>query len=311
MTDYDKNDHKNGDVTMSVQRFFTSAGSLVRSRVEPLSGWSWNTAAACFIAARGHPPFIPAVLSIAAMVFISLSVYIYNDIIEAETDKLNPVKRHRPLPSGRVSRKDAMNLVYISGGCGLIMVFFANVTSFLFALLYFITLIAYSHPKIRIKNKFPLKELVLASCFPLTSLIGMYAASNSFAVHAFFAGVLVAVLVYSLEPVITDSIDIEEDTLTGVKTLASVLTWKQRTRLFVTGVVIVMVTIPLVYRALGFNVILPLVAVVGGLLFLGYAVPVMRTFEVAATIKARNASHVYFILLQVSFIVGSLHIPFL
>ena len=142
--------------TPAEKGFFRSAGVLIRSRLEPLSGWSWNTAAACFIAGRGFPPLIPSILVIIAMILISLSVYIYNDVMEAEADKLNSVKKYRPLPSGEVSVKDAPTLVYVSGCCGLVMLLLVNLYSFVFGLTYFVLLIAYSHPRIRLKGIFPL-----------------------------------------------------------------------------------------------------------------------------------------------------------
>ncbi|MBU7045731.1 MAG: UbiA prenyltransferase family protein [Theionarchaea archaeon] len=287
--------------------FFRAAGILIRSRLEPLSGWSWNTAAACFIAGRGFPPLIPSILVITAMILISLSVYIYNDVMEAEADKLNSVKKYRPLPSGEVSVKDALTLVYVSGCCGLFMLLLVNLYSLVFGLTYFVLLTAYSHPRIRLKGIFPLKESVLALCFPLTSLLGMYAVANAFVAHAFFAGIIIGIFVYLVEPVITDSTDIEEDTLSGVKTLASLLSWKTRAYLFFLAPLVIIMVVPLVYDALGFTVILPLAAVVGGFAFLWYTIPKMKRFDELFVRKVRNTSHIYFILLQVSFIIGSLN----
>jgi len=284
--------------------FIKSAAILIRSRLEPLSGWSWNTAAACFIAGRGSPPLIPSLLAVVSMILIALSVYIYNDVVEAEKDKMNPHKKNRPLPSGVVSQKDALSLVYLSGICGLVILFLVNVYSFVCGLAYFGVLIAYSHPETCLKKRFPLKEAILALCFPLTSLVGIYAV-NSFAAHAFFAGCAVGFLVYMMEPVIADSTDIEEDQSAGVKTLASVLTWKGRVRMFVVGPVILTAALLIAYNLLGFNNVVPIYAVVGGIIFLGYLIPKMRTFEKEVVQRARNAAHLYFILLQVSFIVGS------
>jgi len=298
---------KSGESGQESKGFLPSAVLLIRSRLEPISGWTWNTAAASFIAGRGSPPLMPSVLVAVSMVFISLSVYIYNDIIEANMDKLNAVKRCRPLPSGKVSLKNALILVYLSGFCGLTILFFTNFYSFIFGLTYFCLLIAYSHPKIRIKKRFPLKESVLALCFPLTSLIGMYAVTNSFVIHAFFAGVVIALFVYTIEPVITDSTDIEEDKLTGVKTLASTLSWERRTYLFAAGPFMAMVLILLMYKALGFNGILPVLTVTGGVIFLLFTSSVLKKYSEAAVVKARNTAHIYFILLQISFIIGSIN----
>jgi 4-hydroxybenzoate polyprenyltransferase len=48
-------------------------------------------------------------------------VYTYNDLCDAEADRLHPTKRHRPIPAGKVSRRAAMiqAVVLLLGGLGL------------------------------------------------------------------------------------------------------------------------------------------------------------------------------------------------
>ena len=40
----------------------------------------------------------------------SSTIYILNDLVDVEKDKLHPEKRNRPLPSGRISKKTAITL---------------------------------------------------------------------------------------------------------------------------------------------------------------------------------------------------------
>ena len=272
--------------------------------------WSWNTFMACMIAGRGSPPVVPTVLSTAAVVYITLSVYLYNDFTDITTDKMSSLKRNRPLPQQRVSRTNALRTIMLSGVLGLTLAFFVSGYSFLFALLHFSLFIVYSFPKIRLKRRFLFKELIIALGIPLTGLVGIYAVGNTFSVHAFFACIVFAVFTYTGQPVLTDSTDIEEDRQTGVSSLATKLSWRRRVHVLIAGTVIVMIVIPLLYRIFGFNTALPVYAVVGGLIFLGAVMPMLTTFEERLVIKAKKIAYVYFVLLQVFFVIGSLEILF-
>ena len=66
-------------------------------------------------------------------------IYIINDIIDLEADALHPQKKHRPLPSGKISKHNAwivsiFILLFLVG-----LVFFSNI-NFIYLLLGFILL---------------------------------------------------------------------------------------------------------------------------------------------------------------------------
>lgn len=46
-------------------------------------------------------------------------VYVFNDIFDVRLDRLHPVKRHRPIASGRISPSSAWSMALICVGCGL------------------------------------------------------------------------------------------------------------------------------------------------------------------------------------------------
>lgn len=52
-----------------------------------------------------------AVVTCVAYCFTASSVYCFNDIIDAEADKRHPVKCHRPIASGAISRRSACALM--------------------------------------------------------------------------------------------------------------------------------------------------------------------------------------------------------
>jgi len=97
---------------------------LIKSRVLEGLGFIWCVLIGSFIASRGFLQILPTTLTILATIMIALCVYTYNDITDIEMDKLNQKKKRRPLPSGQVSTKEAMNIVYLTGFIGIALALF-------------------------------------------------------------------------------------------------------------------------------------------------------------------------------------------
>lgn len=284
---------------------------LVKSRLEAIFVWSWATSVTCLIVGRGFPPLLITTKAIVAMIFISLSVYIYNDIIDGEIDKLNPYKRNRPIPSGKVSIKYAKNLVIISSLIGFSIMSTLNLYCLLFSLIYYVLYFTYSYPRIHLKKRFIVKELVVTSGFVLTSLIGSYAIAGTFEKNAFFASLINSFLSFAFQPVITDTTDIDVDKIQGVKTIAMVLSWRRKMQLLITSVLIVMTLTPFTYIQFGFNIIFPIYIVAGSLMFLTYMFPLIKKFEESKALQTRKIAFIYYTFLQFFAIFGSLNMNLL
>ncbi len=54
-----------------------------------------------------HDYFVLALFGFIIFCFTSSLVYVINDIIDIEADKAHPIKKQRPLPSGKISRRKA------------------------------------------------------------------------------------------------------------------------------------------------------------------------------------------------------------
>jgi len=66
--------------------------------------------------------------SLAAVVFVafcmvSSAVYVFNDLIDCEQDKVHPKKKHRPIAAGRVSKNAALVVAALMGISGLLLGF--------------------------------------------------------------------------------------------------------------------------------------------------------------------------------------------
>jgi 4-hydroxybenzoate polyprenyltransferase len=118
---------------------------------------------------------------LATFVFCLLAgaVYTINDLVDVEADRIHPVKRFRPIPSGRVSMTMARLMAVGLVGVSLAMAFALNWMFALIAGVYFVENIAYSF---KLKKVAFLDVGLIAFGFVLRVLAGGYATH----VHASF-----------------------------------------------------------------------------------------------------------------------------
>jgi 4-hydroxybenzoate polyprenyltransferase len=282
---------------------------FMRAHKENMFSWGWATLIGSLIAGRGFPSIIPTIIALFSVIAIASCVYFYNDVIDLEMDKINPIKRNRPLPSGMISKETAMQIVYISGLLGVILSMFLNPISFIFCLSYLFLFFIYSYPPIRLKKRFVIKEITVAFGYILTTLIGGTAISGSFQSTFIFAGVLYFFFSFFGMPLFHDISDVKEDQIYGVKTMALVLSWRRKVEMITFFLLAIMTLTPFTYVSLGFNIILPIVVVAGGLIALRFLIPITSTFDNALFKKARIILYIYYIGLQITLILGT--IPFI
>lgn len=150
---------------------------LPRSHIAPVS-FSLNTGIA-FVAASilaGIDWVIFGknfVLSVVSMFLTALSVYVYNDLTDIGIDRIN--KLNRPLVTGEVSQKDANKLVVLLGSIGLTIAFVISFKVFLFMVTYYTLFFLYSFPPVRLKDKFLVNKITVATGTTIAFLIGSVA----------------------------------------------------------------------------------------------------------------------------------------
>lgn len=109
------------------------------------------------------------VAGFVAFSFVASAIYIINDYIDIEADQKHPVKRHRPLATGKVSKKNALfcmaGLLFI----GFCLAFYLSEMFFGIIALYFLLNLAYSFG---LKNVSILDILIVASGFLFRTLAG-------------------------------------------------------------------------------------------------------------------------------------------
>jgi len=106
----------------------------------------------------------------------SSSTYIINDIIDRENDLRHPVKRFRPIPSGRVSGASAFILSLFILSCGVVFGLEVSVFFLVYVSLYLCLSLLYS---ILLKNLPIVDIFCISSCF----VIRLYAGGEAFDVQ--------------------------------------------------------------------------------------------------------------------------------
>jgi len=87
---------------------------------------------------------IPAVEAFFIFCLTSSAVYVINDIFDAESDRVHPKKKYRPIASGEISVRTAVIFVVILAAAVILTTYHMRVIFSFFILLYFITNLLYS-----------------------------------------------------------------------------------------------------------------------------------------------------------------------
>ena len=89
-------------------------------------------------------PFLRTLTGFLLFCFISSSVYVFNDLVDIESDRQHPTKRNRPLPSGRLNKKFALTGGILLAIVSLVGAYLLSPAFFLILSIYLILNLAYS-----------------------------------------------------------------------------------------------------------------------------------------------------------------------
>lgn len=115
---------------------------------------------------------VRTVMVFLAFCLISSFVYILNDIFDRERDRAHPVKRERPLASGKISLLSAIGLAAVIICSSLSLAFMINFSTFMIILIYAVMNVFYT---LYLKNKVILDVMIIAAGFVLRVLAGISA----------------------------------------------------------------------------------------------------------------------------------------
>ncbi len=128
--------------------------------------------------------FVPASLATACLAFVafciaSSSVYVVNDLVDAERDRLHPDKRHRPIASGEVSQTRALLLAAVLSVAALGLSFWIGVGFGSVVLGYILLTHFYS---------FVGKNIVIVDILMISTGFVLRAVAGALAIHVPFSG---------------------------------------------------------------------------------------------------------------------------
>ncbi|MCS7228782.1 MAG: decaprenyl-phosphate phosphoribosyltransferase [Candidatus Kryptonium sp.] len=113
-----------------------------------------------------------SIFAFLAFSFIASSVYVINDIVDRESDKLHPVKKNRPIASGRVGILQGFLFSIFLFFVGLALLFELPFKAGFLIILYFVMMLLYS---LKLKQVVLVDVFVIAIGFMLRVLVGAYA----------------------------------------------------------------------------------------------------------------------------------------
>jgi 4-hydroxybenzoate polyprenyltransferase len=298
----------NKDYGAAIQNIAKAFPVLIKSRLEALFLWIWSLVIFCMIAGRGSPPIGVTILTVLSGSLIAAAVYIYNDYADLDMDKLNPMKVKRSaLAAGTISKSSALSVIIILSVVGLGISFFISYQVFALLASYYVLFIAYSHPKIRLKKMFLVKEIVTTGGLPIFALVASYAIIGTFSLVAIFASLLFGLYGVLMLPVISDTLDEKEDQMFQVKSLARALSWRRRVQLMAVAMLVMMTVVPITYNQLGLSVIFPIAVVALSLVLLRWGIYPLRTKADKEMItKSRKLVFIYYLIAEIILVVSTM-----
>lgn len=123
------------------------------------------------------PSFAAAAGAFAIFCALSGAVYLINDLVDLENDRLHPVKRNRPLAAGELSKGAARAALAVLGLAGLAAAFALDPGFGIVSTVYFVTMTAYS---LALKNVVIVDVLIVAMGFVLRAIAGALAIDVAF-----------------------------------------------------------------------------------------------------------------------------------
>jgi len=113
--------------------------------------------------------FLNTVFIAIGFSMVCSSIYVINDLFDIEFDKIHPTKKHRPIASGEISKRQAYITCLVFFLNGIFILYLTNLLCLLLALLYFSIMILYS----AYLKKLPIIDLFIISIgFIIRILIG-------------------------------------------------------------------------------------------------------------------------------------------
>jgi len=226
----------------------------IRARLKWIFTLVWATLIGLLVANKGLPPLFPFLAALAISFCSAAGVYVYNDAMEYELDRINKVDR--PVAKGEVSRNRALSLVLLLFFINVVLAASLNFMIFSLSGVFWILGFLYSTPPPFLKKRFPLKNTVPPAGAAISNLMGGAAVGNIPA-SLLYSSSLFFTLIFALSSV-GDLTDYKGDETIGVETI--VVRYGPEFTMKLSGITFLIVSaITIVsYSFFGFNILAPI-----------------------------------------------------
>ena len=214
----------------------------------------WTTFAAILIASKLTPPPLVALKTMMVTYTMTLSVYIFNDSMDFEADRIdNP---SRPMVQGKASREDALSIALLLSLVSLLLGLSINLGTFLLDLSFLTLGFMYSAPVINLKKRhFIMKSLVPAIGGGISGVIGG-ASVGVISARILYVGFMFFLIILGGVPLM-DLKDIQSDRLKKVKTIPILYGPAVAIKMVMASMLLLALITIIAYPWLGFNYLAP------------------------------------------------------
>lgn len=224
--------------------------SLIKSRII-VYGFALAALGTFFIASGLKiPDFLVLGRLVTSVYFLALATYLYNDLTDYDVDKVN----NRDTVNSK--RTHYQQILYSTIGffaVSILLAFSINVPTGLGALVFFGLAVAYSHPKIHLKNLFVIKTIVTSLGGFIASMMGSLAIHN--VSYLSVSSSFIVFLIYFINGPLNDIRDLKGDTIGGRRTIPIVIGVRKSFMVIITSIVSIAAMIVTSYFFLGVNLV--------------------------------------------------------
>jgi geranylgeranylglycerol-phosphate geranylgeranyltransferase len=308
----------NDQLFLRPNNLFRIFAHYVKVRTSPVYCFPVATVLSFFLISKGHifnDAYLACSIGIASY-FLGLATYVYNDLTDIDLDRIN--RKEQSIITQNLSKPRLIILIIFLFGISASISFVVGLYAFIITLMFMGLGVLYSHPRISLKSKFPLKTIVTATGAGLLSLLGGAAAmgdgSNNvhlgLGVHMPVSTIYLAFffsIFYFIQSPIGDIADIDGDRAAGRRTFPLVIGMNGTTAIMLSVPFIMLATNALCYNIVHINVH-GTIAIVGTcLLVVGFIGWISNRLHDPLLIKSKRNNVRYLnILMQVSLLIALL-----
>jgi geranylgeranylglycerol-phosphate geranylgeranyltransferase len=229
---------------------------------------------ASLVASKGVFDPINLMYTFLTSFFIITAIYVYNDVMDYDIDKVNKV--NRPVAIGSVTKKDALILSLVLFLFGVISAL-RSIETLILSITLFLLGVLYSTPPTRLRNRFFIKHFMPGMGQFLSSLIGGTIAGNV-SIQVVYLGFLMFITVVSGTPIF-DIPDLQGDKAGLAKSIGVVYGPEFSLKFSIVGFLAVIVVTLVSFPFIGFNIIMPIMVTSTCLVFIWFTYGLLRKWQ--------------------------------